>query len=338
MSLPIQQVLGLLSDNLRKRGSVFPIPTRRVTGWAKGLNIPSTGDTMLYTGQMYQLVPYIETAVGLMERLGNTPLAPLTGLGRQVNRVVNLTGLAIHPSAAARAPYEGVLRDVVALLREAGVKFGYLYADDRYSGALAHDLGLDQEVADHARWVVAGLRRRGVREVITVDPHTTHLLRVVYPKLVSGYDLRVRNYLELLAERLGPPSSADPADQTAVAIHDSCVLARYEAITDQPRQLLTTAGFTVREPANTREQTWCCGGPVEALYPDKALATARRRIAQLRQVAPAGVTMCPLCLVNLRKGAAGSDPWPVSDISGYLRRAYLSVEPSSTSKLQQQDA
>jgi len=98
------------------------------------------------------------------------------------------------------------------------------------------------------------------------------------------------------------------------------VLARYEQIIDEPRTLLTRAGLTVREPANTKAMTWCCGGPVEALYPAKARASAERRVAQLRQVAGTGVTMCPLCLVSLRKGANGT--LPVQDISHYLRRAY----------------
>ena len=40
MSLPIGQVIGLLSDNLRLRGSVFPIPSRRVTGWSRGSTCP----------------------------------------------------------------------------------------------------------------------------------------------------------------------------------------------------------------------------------------------------------------------------------------------------------
>jgi len=49
------------------------------------------------------------------------------------------------------------------------------------------------------RRVAGVLRKHGVREVITLDPHTTTMLRTVYPKLVEGYDVRVRSYLEVLA-------------------------------------------------------------------------------------------------------------------------------------------
>jgi Fe-S oxidoreductase len=86
--------------------------------------------------------------------------------------------------------------------------------------------------------------------------------------------------------------------------------------------LLTKAGLAIREPENSGRQTWCCGGPVESLYPAKAAANAAKRVAQLREAAPDGVTMCPMCFVNL-SGAAG-DTIRFTDISQYLRAAYAS--------------
>jgi len=328
MPLPPGAVIGILSDNLRRRGTVLPIPRRRITGWARGLDLPAGGTTVLYTGQMYQLIPYIEAAVAMMDRVGDTPIAAAAALGRRVNRIVNLA-VALRPSTGARAPYDAILADVVGLLRAAGVEFGYLYSDDMYSGALAHDLGLNQVVAEHARRVTAMFRRRGVTDVITVDPHTTTMLRSVYPTLVDGYDLRVRSYLEVLAEAhadadadgvpaASPNSTAASTAASTVALHDSCVFARYENVLSQPRDLLARAGVIVGEPEASGRDTWCCGGPVEALYPKKALANAGVRVAQLRQVAPTGVTMCPLCLVNLRKAAG--DTMRFDDISHYLRQ------------------
>ncbi len=37
--------------------------------------------------------------------------------------------------------------------------------------------------------------------MITIDPHTTNMLRSVYPKLLPGYDVEIKTYLEVLAER-----------------------------------------------------------------------------------------------------------------------------------------
>ena len=105
-----------------------------------------------------------------------------------------------------------------------------------------------------------------------------------------------------------------------MALHDSCIYARSENVIQEPRSLLTGTGISVEEPVNAGRLTWCCGGPAESLYPEKALANAERRVAQLREAAPVGVTMCPLCLVNLRRGAG--DTMLFEDISQYLRQAY----------------
>jgi Fe-S oxidoreductase len=316
MALPTGDVIGILGDNLRLRGSVLPIPKRSASHWARGLRLPRGGETVLYTGQMIQLIPYIERLVKMEERLGDSPLERFTPLGRRLNRLVNLSAFMGRPRARDRAEYDRILVDVAMLLRRAGVDFGYLYEDDLYSGALAWDLGLEAIVAEHARRVYGVLAKHGVEQVITVDPHTTHMLRTVYPRLVEGYDLRVSSYLELLAERELPVKTR-LGDE--LVLHDSCVFARFENVVEQPRQLLAASGVTIREPENAGRLTWCCGGPAESLYPEKALAQARRRVEQLRAVAPEGVTMCPLCLVNLQKAAG--DTMPFRDISHYLARA-----------------
>jgi len=303
MPLPTKDVIGILGDNLRLRGSVLPLSKRDATRWTKGLELPRGGETVLYTGQMFQLVPSVEGLVQAEERIGGSPLARFTGLGRRINRLVNVSALMARPSAEEREEFDRVPRTVAQLLRDAGVEFGCLYEDDLYSGALAHDLGLDELVAEHAERVHEIFRRHGVRRVITIDPHTTNMLRTVYPTLLEGYDVEVLSYLEVLAEAEGAAAAVPDGD---VVLHDSCVFARYEGIVDEPRTLLARAGVTVLEPANAGRLTWCCGGPAESLYPDKALATARRRIEQLRPVSPECVTMCPICLVNLRKAADGT--------------------------------
>ena len=323
MALATRDVVGILADNLRLRGSVLPIPARRATRWARELDLPRGGETVLYTGMMYQLVPYIERLVALEQRVGDSRLARFSGVARRLNRLVNGAALVARPSARERREYDRVPTNVARLLRQAGVEFGYLYEDDLYSGALAHDLGADEVVAAHARRVARIFREHGVREVITIDPHTTTMLRSVYPKLVDGYDVRVRSYLEVLAEQGLPVRTLLSGE---VVLHDSCVYARYEDVVHEPRDLLSAAGLTVGEPANSGRLTWCCGGPAEALYPAKAAAVAEQRIEQLRAVAPDCVAMCPICLVNLRKAANGTIR--IRDISEYLIDA-VAAEPSN---------
>lgn len=321
MPLPTGDVIGILTDNLSKRGSVLPISRKNIVRWTKGLGLRRGGETVIYTGMMYQLIPYIEGLVEAEKQLGDSWLAKFTGLGRRVNRMVNISAFMARPSAELKVAYDQVPIDVTRLLQQAGVDFGYLYEDDLYTGALTHDLGSDEAVAEHAKKVYDVFKKHGVKTVITIDPHTTNMLRSVYPKLVPGYDVQVKTYLEVLAEKLAEDALPvrNPL-QGELALHDPCVFARYEGVIDEPRALLTATGLTVKEPEKSGRMTWCCGGPVESLYPEKAHANAVKRTEQLREAAPEVVTMCPMCLINL--GNAAPADMTVKDISHYLKQAF----------------
>lgn len=87
----------------------------------------------------------------------------------------------------------------------------------------------------------------------------------------------------------------------------------------------TGAGLEVLEPRSAGRLTWCCGGPAESLYPEKALATARKRVEQVRAVSTECVTMCPICLVNLSKAAGETVSF--RDISEVLLEAHERRSP-----------
>ena len=161
------------------------------------------------------------------------------------------------------------------------------------------------------------LKKKGVKKIITVDPHTTHTLRTVFPEYVKDFDLEVKSYLEVLAQ-----SGIKPARQISdeLSLHDSCVYARHENVVEQPRALLAKTGATVNEPRLCGKNTHCCGGPLESLFPSESHRIAGNRAEQLKQSGGSIATMCPICLVSLRKAAKGSVK--VNDLSDTLAKAY----------------
>ena len=320
MPLPIGPVLGILSDNLRKRGSVLPISKSGATGWAKGLNIPRGGKTVLYTGLMYQLIPSIDALASQMALFEDSTITQFFGLGRYVNQFINLSFfMTLAASKEMKQENDRVLRNIAGMLKKAGVEFGYLYERELYAGAMVYDGGMDESFGIHARRVFDVFRENGVRHVITVDPHTTSILREVYPKFVPDFDLEVKNYMEVLAEKDLPVMQVQNKE---VVIHNSCVYARYEGMIEQPRKLLFHAGVTAKEPEFAGRSTHCCGGPIKSLFPSKAHEIAANRISQLQANGHNIVSMCPICQVNLRKAAG--DGCHISDISNALADAYLS--------------
>ena len=324
MPLPTGDTIGLLADNLRLRNSVLPISARSATRWARGLNLPRGGETVLYTGLTYQLVPYIAAMSKSQEKIEDSWLAQFVSVGRLVNKVVNVSAFMALPSKTMQEEFDRVLVNIARLLKQAGVDFGCLYEDDLYSGALAYDLGADQVVQDHAVKIYQIFKKYGVKNVITLDPHTTHMLRGVFPSMLKGYEVNVKSYLEVLVEKNIAPLKGLGVE---AVLHDSCVYARYENVLSEQRTLLAGAGVTVREPKDAGKYTLCCGGPAESLFPKRAAAGAKMRAQQLRQAGDKAITMCPICYVNLMK-AAGEDKTDLKleDISGYLVQAYCKKE------------
>jgi Fe-S oxidoreductase len=317
MALPIGNVLGIFADNLEKRKGVVPLSSKKVTAWADGLDIPVGGETIIYTGQMYQLIPSINSMANWMAKFEGSPITRLFGVGRAVNKVLDLSYFMVLGSGREQKAYNNLLRNIAHLLRTAGVEFGYLYERDLYSGALLFDEGVDDVFIEQAHRVYRAFKENGVKQAITVDPHTTNMLRSVYPKIISEYDIKVKSYLELLAER---DLNFTKQLEIDVVIHDPCVYARYEGIVAEPRQLLKDAGATIHEPELSGKLTHCCGGPLESLFPSKAHAIAAKRVEQLGSCGTQVATMCPICLANLKRAAAGMI-LEVKDISEYLADA-----------------
>ena len=303
MPLPIAPILGIFADNVRKRGSVLPLSKRTATGWAKGLDLPRGGETVLYTGHMYQMIPAIDAMASQMALLENSFLTRFFGIGRVMNKFISLSFfMGLTASAKKMEHSNQVLRDIVGLLRDAGVEFGYLYEDEFYAGALLYDDGLDEAFGNHARRVAAHLKKLGVRRLITVDPHTTKMLRQAYPHFVKDFDIEVVNYLEVLAQ--AHPEATEPVNGEVV-VHDSCVYARYENICDQPRELLRAAGMTVREPELSGKATHCCGGPLESLFPAEAHRISGNRVDQLEAAGEERGDHVPVLLGEPQQGRRG---------------------------------
>jgi Fe-S oxidoreductase len=267
---------------------------------------------------MYQLIPAISALAAKMAFFENSWITNFFGLGRFVNRFVNLAWFMARTDSQETKEYNNILRQIARLLQAAKVDFGYLYEDEMYSGALVHDEGVDDAFKKHAQRVFEVFKRNGVKSVITVDPHTTNMLRSVYPKYVEGYELEVKSYLEVLTENNLEVSRTLDIN---ITIHDSCVYARYEDVVMEPRQLLRKAGTTIIEPEFTGKLTHCCGGPIESFFPGKAQTIANKRIDQLAAAGGSIVAMCPICLVNL-KHAARNKNIEIKDISEYLAEAY----------------
>jgi Fe-S oxidoreductase len=194
------------------------------------------------------------------------------------------------------------LQGIEKALQHVGCRPAFLYEDEPYSGALLNDLGLEDQMKVHIHKVYKALLESGSREIITVDPHTTHMLKDIYPKHVENYALPVSHYLERLtrdSNKLNVFSGRLPI--TELVIHDSCVMTRNLGIIEQTRTIARQLGFKLVEADNNRLDTACCGGPVEYAFGELSEQISKIRIRELASFSSNILVTCPICLINFMK-------------------------------------
>ena len=301
----ISQILPVLIENIERTGDPLGLKSIYWTQWAEDLALPKEGEVFLFTSRMYQMLPFIAQTTDLLAL--SKPLMSIKGLGKVMNLGNRLFGekiirLKAEGATQIRLKGEKALKGIAAALRAVGLDVGYLYEEEPYSGILLHDLGLHTHLATHIQKVYNLFKRHYVKQVVTVDPHTTFILREIYPKFIENYDIQVKHYLEILSERsdLLKRSSTDPPQREFV-IHDPCVMTRNLGMVAELRKVSKALDIPLLEPENTKLNTACCGGPVEYAFDKLTDDVATIRIKELASIGKDIIVNCPICLVNLWK-------------------------------------
>jgi Fe-S oxidoreductase len=316
----ITRALSTLKRNLERTGDPLGFKQVYWTEWAEGLGLPKEGKSLLFTGRMYQMLPYVIQTTALMTEA--KPLLSTKGLDWVMdlgNRVAGERVLRWKAKGEREIRERGkrVLRGIVAGLESVGQHPAYLYASEPYSGILLYDLGLEKAAASHIHRVVDLLKRRGIEEVITVDPHTTFMLKEIYPTYVPDFDIRVRHYLEILSQpdvRLSMMKESGLPQE--FVMHDSCVMTRDLGIVEEARNMAERLDVQLLEPESRGPDTACCGGPVEYAFADLSHEISALRMEELAPVNSNILVTCPICLINLTRHEErlGARVWDLGEV------------------------
>ncbi len=302
-----KDVINIVAGNVRKTRSPFGIPKFMDNTWWKGADVKREGDALLFTGLMYQLVPYIEKSTSYLQRFEDTTWAGYMQYARFFPKYLAGIGLALMTPGKGKREADTTLKNVVKILNKSNVDFKYRPELDNYSGILLYDLGDQTSFVEHAKFVAEKLQRAGIKKIITVDPHTTYALKVLYPKY-TGINFEVKTYFELAKLSGGN-------GKQRVTLHDPCFYGRYLSLSDVPRQVLANLNIECVDLENSGDFTNCCGGPAESISPSLSNEIGGRRRAELESTGETIVSMCPICIGNLRKAGAN-----VEDLSTVLAR------------------
>ena len=302
-----KDIIELIARNVEKTRNPFGASSAVINTWWRGLPLRREGDALLFTGLMYQSIPFIEKTTSYLARYEDTAWGRYVRYGKIAPRFLVSLGFKFLACWEERAKFNGMVRDIHKILVKSNVDFFYRPELDYYSGILLYDLGDEEGFARHASFVARTLRKSGVRRLITVDPHTTYAMKVLYPKYTRE-TFEVRTYFELAKIKASD-------NEKRVTLHDPCFYGRYLELSDVPRQVVENLGIQHVPVRNCGTFTNCCGGPAESVSPKLNAEILSRRVEELKETGAPVVAMCPICLGNLLKAGV-----PAEDLSTLVAR------------------
>jgi glycolate oxidase iron-sulfur subunit len=314
-------IARMIVEATKRYGNPFGV-RKQCADWAKGLEFDGNSGTLLYTGNMYQLMSYNPSLTKLQRLMGGR-------LSNYAARVATLFPSALSLSRFAvdrnlKMEMSSFLRNIYTLLKSVGMSFNYLREDEPYPGTLMYDYGYEKEFVEYGSQVNDLFKERGVRTIVTVDPHTYDILKNKYPRMVPHFDFNVTYYLDYL-------QGADfEREQGTLTLHEPCYFSLRDDGYARLGELISKIA-TVEYPARSGKRTMCCGGPDEALFGNISNEISKKRTAQLKAAGEGRIiTACPVCYANLHEGAY------VEDVSEFLvnrlRGPSLSAQVISTKR------
>lgn len=180
------------------------------------------------------------------------------------------------------------------LLRDLPVVGGMKYCCGHY----VHFLFGDDEARIKGAQLLQKFRNTGIKKIITFCPACDYMTRIIYPRLIDGFDIQVRSISEYLVEKYQKGEIHFPNSiNNRIAFHDPCTWRDLDdGIYEAPRKLLEIMGAEVVEMKHNRKRSICCGVPLIAKNPALSEKMVEDRVAEAKesgaQVIAVGCTGC----------------------------------------------
>ncbi|MBP1357343.1 MAG: 4Fe-4S dicluster domain-containing protein [Sulfolobus sp.] len=214
-----------------------------------------------------------------------------------------------------------VAYSLLKVLRKAGINVAIL-ADEACCGEPARRIGDEYLFRDIVLKTTETLKRYKFKNLLVSCPHGYNNFKKEYP-LYSDIKLNVVHHSQLLSQlikegEIKPNKRLD----VIVTYHDPCYLARWNSITEDPREVIKEVA-TLKEMKRVRQHTFCCGGGGGGAFYDIKIG---ERISKLRikEASETGakkvIVACPFCNIMLRAEAPTYN-LEVMDIAELLDKA-----------------
>ena len=192
-----------------------------------------------------------------------------------------------------------IAQSLVKLMKQAGLNFGILGAEESCCGDPARRLGYEYLYQMQAQSNIEILKGYNIKKIVTACPHCYNTIKNEYPQFDGNFE--VMHHTELIASLLKEGKiKIAKGGYDIIAYHDSCYLGRYNDIYQPPRQILKyLPDVKLVEMEKNKKRGFCCGGGGGRLWLEERIG---QRISEARidQViatkAQMVATACPYCL------------------------------------------
>lgn len=204
-----------------------------------------------------------------------------------------------------------IAQSLVEILTAAGVNWAVLGRQEKCTGDAARRAGNEYLFSQLATENVESLNALNPKLIVTTCPHCFHTLKNEYPQFGGHY--QVKHHSEFINELLQSGKLRAPAGSDgAVTFHDPCYLGRHNGVYDPPREVVKAMASNLKEPANSRNNSFCCGAGGAQFWKEEERGSERVSTRRYRELKETGAkilaTACPFCMRMLSDEAAKEEP------------------------------
>lgn len=232
-----------------------------------------------------------------------------------------------------------IIMSLVSVLDKAGIQYGILGNEEMCCGDAVRRLGNEYVFDSIAIKNVNLFKRMDVKNIITICPHCFNTLKNDYKAYGAAYN--VFHHTEIMAKLYKQYilKTDSTLKDERIVYHDSCYLARYNNIFEEPRALIEMiTGRPPLEMEKNKKDSFCCGagGGRMWLEDDANARINRERTKQALKEDPTIIaTSCPFCITMFEDGLKdieGAENIRVMDICEFFVEGFSSIKHEKEEK------
>lgn len=238
-------------------------------------------------------------------------------------KILGNSNILYYPGCLTKFALEDIEKKYKKILEKEEIDFIMLKDEELCCGSPIKNVGETKVFEEIVEKNLKVFQEHGIGKIITNCPACAMVFKKDYAEILGEkWDIEVLHITEVI--KLKNKNSINPPRKSTeklkkVTYHDPCHLGRELGIYEQPRKIICSQGFELKEMELCRNKSYCCGGGggVKSNFSELSNSIAKDRVNQAKETeAKILITSCPMCFVNLKEN---SDDIEVKELSEILK-------------------